>query len=56
MRKGGAGSNDKGMKRNLFAELTEGFDALKAYREGKRALRTQSVERKPAPTMTAKRG
>ncbi len=30
-----------GMKRELFAELTEGFDALKAEREGKRALRKQ---------------
>jgi hypothetical protein len=28
------------VKRNLFAELTEGFDALKAEREGKRTLRT----------------
>ena len=28
------------MKRNLFSELTEGFDALKAQREGKRTLRT----------------
>jgi hypothetical protein len=42
------------MKRNLFAELTEGFDALKAHREGKRTLRTHAVARKPAPTVTAK--
>jgi putative transcriptional regulator len=42
------------MKRNLFAELIEGFDALKAEREGKRTLRTHAVERKPAPTVTAK--
>jgi putative transcriptional regulator len=42
------------MKRKLFAELTEGFDALKAEREGKRTLRTHAVERKPAPTVTAK--
>jgi putative transcriptional regulator len=42
------------MKRNLFAELTEGFDALKAHREGKRTLRTYAVESKPAPTVTAK--
>jgi putative transcriptional regulator len=42
------------MKRNLFAELTEGFDALKAEREGKRTLRTHAVEKKPAPTVTAK--
>ena len=31
------------MKRKLFAELTEGFDALKAEREGKRTLRTHAV-------------
>lgn len=41
------------MKRDLFAELTEGFNALKAAREGKRTLRTHVVERKPAPTLTA---
>jgi hypothetical protein len=28
------------VKRNLFSELTEGFDALKAQRGGKRTLRT----------------
>ncbi len=39
------------MKRELFAELTEGFDALKAEREGKRTLHTHAVERKPAPTI-----
>lgn len=44
MRKAEAGSNDKGMKRSLFAELKEGFDALKAHREGKRTLRTHAVE------------
>ena len=43
MRKGEPGSNDKGMKRKLFAELTDSFDALKAEREGKRALRTYAV-------------
>lgn len=42
------------MKRKLFPELAEGFDALKAHREGKRTLRTHAVERKPAPTVTAK--
>lgn len=41
-------------RRNLFAELTEGFDALQAEREGKRTLRTHAVERKPAPPVTAK--
>lgn len=42
------------MKRNVFAELTEGFEALKAEREGKITLRTHSVERKSAPKVTAK--
>ena len=42
------------MKRNLFVELSEGFDALKANREGKLTLRTHAVEKKTAPTVTAK--
>ena len=41
------------MKRNVFSELTEGFDALKAEREGKITLRTHAVKRKPAPVVTA---
>lgn len=40
-------------KRNLFAELTEGFDALAEERAGKRTLRTHVVEAKPAPEVTA---
>lgn len=31
-------------KRDLFAELSEGFDALAARRQGKRRLRTHQVE------------
>ncbi|OGA37520.1 MAG: transcriptional regulator [Betaproteobacteria bacterium RIFCSPLOWO2_12_FULL_62_13] len=42
------------MKRNIFAELTEGFEALAAEREGKITLRTHVVDRKAAPTVTAK--
>jgi putative transcriptional regulator len=42
------------MKRNVFAELSEGFDALKAEREGKVTLRSHAVEKLPAPTVTAK--
>jgi putative transcriptional regulator len=42
------------MKRNIFAELTEGFDALKAEREGKVTLRTHAVEKRPAPKITAR--
>jgi len=33
-------------KRDLFAELKEGFDALAAARQGKRTLRTHAVESK----------
>ncbi|RKQ61212.1 putative transcriptional regulator [Vogesella indigofera] len=41
------------MKRNIFAELTEGFDALAAEREGKLTLRSHTVKRQPAPQVTA---
>ena len=39
-------------RRELFAELTEGIEALADARQGKRTLRTHSVEFKPAPTLT----
>jgi len=42
------------MKRNVFAEITEGFEALKAEREGKITLRTHAVETKAAPKVTAR--
>ena len=38
-------------KRDLFAELTEGFDALGKQREGKLTLRTFRVQSKPAPVL-----
>jgi putative transcriptional regulator len=41
------------MKRNLFDELSEGFDALVEQRQGKRTLRTHEVEMKPAPELAA---
>jgi putative transcriptional regulator len=41
------------MKRKLFTELSEGFDALKAEREGKITLRQHTVESKPAPMVSA---
>lgn len=41
-------------KRNLYAELAEGLDALKAEREGKLTLRTHAVEYKPAPVVSAR--
>jgi len=39
-------------RRDLFRELTEGMDALADTRQGKRTLRTHSIEFKPAPTVT----
>lgn len=39
-------------KRDLFAELTEGLDALAEQRVGKRTLRTHTVKAKPAPKIT----
>jgi putative transcriptional regulator len=41
-------------KRNPFAELTEGFDALADKREGKRTLRTHVVKARRAPQITAR--
>lgn len=37
----------KTAKRNLFAELAEGFDALAEERTGKRTLRTHTVKADP---------
>lgn len=41
-------------KRDLFAELVEGMEALADARTGKRTLRTHTMEYKPAPTVTPK--
>ena len=41
-------------KRDLFAELSEGMEALAEGRKGKRTMRTHAVEYKPAPTVTPK--
>lgn len=41
-------------KRDLFAELSEGMDALADARRGKRTLRTHFLEFRPAPTVTPK--
>lgn len=38
------------VRRDLFAELAEGMDALADARHGKRTLRTHAVEFKSAPT------
>lgn len=40
-------------KRNLFAELTEGIDEIKAHKKGKLTLRTHVFERKPRPHIDA---
>src|SRR5437588_6802523 len=42
----------RGAKRNRFAELSEGLEALADARQGKRTLRTHAVEYKPAPDVT----
>lgn len=41
-------------KRDLFAELSEGLDALEGRRAGKRTLRTHTVKVKPAPKISAR--
>jgi putative transcriptional regulator len=41
-------------KRDLFSELQEGLVALAEAREGKRTLRTHSVEFKPVPDISPK--
>lgn len=46
------GKKRRAVKRDLFAELSEGFDALASARKGKRTLRTHAVEYKPAPKIT----
>lgn len=40
-------------KRNLFAEIAEGFDALADERKGKTTLRTYEIESKPVPEVSA---
>ena len=39
-------------KRDLFAELVEGVNALGGARRGKRTLRTHAVESRPVPALT----
>jgi putative transcriptional regulator len=41
-------------KRDLFDELTEGFDALADQRAGKRTLRTHVLKARPAPKISAR--
>jgi len=39
-------------KRDIFADLMEGFDALGGARQGKMTLKTTEVAIKPPPEMT----
>lgn len=41
------------MKRDVFAELVEGFDALGALRQGKVTLRSHKVHLEDLPELTA---
>ena len=41
------------MKRKLFDEIAEGFEALADERGGKRTLRTHAVDVLPPPSITA---
>ena len=52
MKRSGRATRKRRAKRDLFAELHEGFEALTEARHGKRTLRTHSMEFKPAPTIT----
>jgi hypothetical protein len=45
----------RGATRDLFAELSEGMEALSYEREGKRTLRTHSTEIKPAAEALAQK-
>ena len=40
-------------KRNLFAELMEGVDAMRRHREGKITLRSHEIEERPALSVDA---
>jgi putative transcriptional regulator len=42
----------RGAKRDLFAEISKGMEALADARQGKRTLRTHALEYKPAPNVT----
>ena len=46
------GKAKRGAARDLFAELSEGMEALADARHGKRTLRTHALEYKPAPSIT----
>ena len=45
-------NNKRAATRDLFAELSEGMEALAVERQGKRTLRTHAVAYKPPPALT----
>ena len=52
MKRSGKAKAKRVVKRDLFAELSEGMGALAGARQGKRTLRTHAVIYKPASTVT----
>jgi putative transcriptional regulator len=54
MKAAGKAKKTRAIKRDLFAELSEGIFSLVDARQGKRTLRTHAVEYRPAPTITPK--
>jgi putative transcriptional regulator len=52
MKRPNKGAAKRKPKRDLFAELSEGMEALSHARHTKRTLRTHTVEYKPAPSLT----
>ena len=52
MKRAGKAKTKRGARRDLFAELSEGMEALADARQEKRTLRTHAVEYKPAPNVT----
>jgi putative transcriptional regulator len=52
MKKAVKAKKTRAVKRDLFAELSEGMTALSDARQGKRTLRTHAIEYIPAPNLT----
>jgi putative transcriptional regulator len=52
MNRGTKSKPKRGGARDLFAELSEGLEALSDERQAKRTLRTHTVKFKPAPNLT----
>lgn len=52
MKKAVKAKKTRAVKRDLFAESSEGMTALSDARQGKRTLRTDAIEYIPAPNLT----